>query len=147
NIDRGRILAASVHREDSLCRRVVDNCVGIGSSLDGRFSLEGFEIENGDRIRATVARESPAGIGCDGYAMNALRIWNIADDLAAIGVEHHNMGTMRDIDAPSGTIDGHVVPTFVAPDGNSLCHAIVRGSGTRNLRRHNRKHRKESNGA
>src|SRR5689334_20207830 len=83
--------------------------------------------------------ETSSRIGCESNSMHTLCVRDVADDFAAIGVEHNDVRPMRDVDATSGAVYTDVVPTFIATDLNRLRYTIpVRGLD--NLRHSNRKH-------
>src|SRR6202041_247095 len=120
-----RVLAASIHREDALCRWIVDDRVRIGSCLYRGHSLQRVQIKNGDGVRAPVAGEPASRIGRYRDSMHTLRVGNVANDFAAVGIEHHNVSPMRDVDATSSTVHSHIIPTIVATNGEGLRYAVA----------------------
>src|SRR5436305_8855624 len=122
-VDRGGVLAAAIHSEDTLCCRVVNNGVRIRPGFYGANVLQGFKIEDGDGVGATVARESATCVRSDRDAMNSLCIGDVTDYGVGVSVEDYHVRTMGNIDAATRTVDEEIVPTLVARDGNSLRNA------------------------
>jgi len=61
--------------------------------------------------------------------MNALRVWDAADDFVRIRVQHDNLGGVRDVDAAGVAVDIDVVPAAFTADGNGLDHFIPGRAG------------------
>src|SRR5262249_43693709 len=137
--------SSSVHGENALRRRVIEDGVRIRPRLCGPDGFERCEFEDRDVVGATVAGEAAASFGSDGDSVNALRIGDVADDGVAVGVEDNDMRAMRNIDAAGGAINRHVVPAFIAADGNRLDDAICSGTRLRGSRGRGGESKEKSN--
>src|SRR6266850_698026 len=130
-VDGSGVLAAAIEGEDALTDGVVDNSVGIGVRLSCADGLQRLEVEDGYIVRTAIAGEAAAEIGSDGDAMNALGVWDAADDFVRIRVQHNDLGSVRDVDAASVAVHVDVVPAAFAADGNGLNHFITGRAGGR----------------
>src|SRR5882672_2243814 len=131
-VDRRGVLAAAIEGEDAFADGVVDDGVGIGVRFNCDNGLQRLEVEDGYIVRTAVTGEAAAEFGGDGDAMNALRVWDAADDFVRIRVQHDNLGGVRDVDAAGVAVHIDVVPAAFAANGNGLDHFIpgrARGGG------------------
>jgi len=90
---------AAVHRKDHLTAALVHNVIGFfPGNLHGSDRLQRFQIEDRDRICATVAGKPAPELGSKGDAVGVLRLGYAADSDPGIGIEHGDARIPRDID-------------------------------------------------
>src|SRR5260370_39429545 len=60
--------------------------------------------------------------------MDALSVWDVADDGVGIRIENHGVSAARDVDAAGVTVHVDIVPATFAADGDGL-DDVIAGSG------------------
>src|SRR5207249_1249876 len=78
SVDRRHALASAVECKHSLCNLVVKNGVRILFGLYRGQWFERFQVEHGDSIRTTVARESSSKVCGHGNAVNPGRVCHLS---------------------------------------------------------------------
>src|SRR6266852_598569 len=128
-VDGSGVLAAAIEGEDALADGVVDDGVGIGIRFNCADGLQRLDVEDGYIVRTAVTGEAAAEVGGDGDAVNALRVWDAANDFVRIRVQHNNLGGVRHVDATGVAVHIDVVPAAFAADGNGFDHFITGRAG------------------
>src|SRR5665213_21325 len=119
SIDRRGILTAAVESEDALCRRIIQNTVGISArNVDDFCSRQRHKIEGCDSRIATVARKSLVQIVRERHAVNSRCVLQLTNKLAGIGVNYLYPRRACYEDATPRCVERYVVPTAVAPNRN-----------------------------
>src|SRR6266850_1132681 len=128
-VDGSGVLSAAIESEHTFADGIVDDGVGIGVRSNCADGLQRLEVEDGYIVRTAVAGEAAAEVGGDGDAVNALRVWDAANDFVRIRVQHNNLGGVRDVDATGVAVHIDVVPAAFAANGNSFDQSITRRAG------------------
>ncbi len=91
-IDCGHAGAATIECKDALGSRVIENRVGILSSrADAADGLQGFQIEDRNRVRAAVTHKAASQVGSERNSVHPLRVRNVADDLVGIRIQNDDV--------------------------------------------------------
>ena len=106
--------AVAVKGKNKLGGRVVDNRVGILGAFDFVRDLKVFKIEHGHVSAVAIGDKSFAKLRKHDHTMAALQAGNGAHQREVIGVDHFNLSTVRQINAPPGWIHGDVIEIFAA---------------------------------
>lgn len=101
----------TVKGEGALGEGIVDDAIGV---VVGFGIAEGFErgkIEHGGIGSAAVCGETLIEFVGQSDAVDALCVWNVADDFALVGIDDDNVGAARDEETMRGGIDFEIVPS------------------------------------
>src|SRR6185437_5004453 len=115
-------MTAPVESENTLTRGIVQDGIRIFANIFYlAYERERFQIENADRAFAAVAGESAIEFGSERNSVYARRIRDIADRLAGIGVNHHDVRSPRNEEPTRIGVEREIVPSalaaeFVLPD-------------------------------
>src|SRR5882757_745234 len=105
-------MTASVKSEYALGRGIVQNGVGIFANVFYlAYERKRFQIEDADSAFAAVAGESAIELRSERDAVNAGRVRDVADRFAGIGVNHNDVGSSRDEEAPRIGVEREIVPS------------------------------------
>jgi len=126
-IDEGDVAAASVESEEEVREGVVEDGVGIGSGFDLAGLLEGFEVEDGDGIGASIAGGGEAEIGGESDAVYALGVWNVSESFSGCRINRHDVGAAGDEEAIAVGVIGEIVPATFSRDGETVGELIFGG--------------------
>src|SRR5205085_613609 len=58
-----------------------------------------------------------------------LCVRDITDYRVRVSIEDYDVRAMRNVNAPPETVDGEVIPTLIARNGNGLRYAVISGAG------------------
>jgi len=114
-VNDGGGCGVAVHGEDAVGRGVVEGGVGVFLGWGTANDLEGLEVEHGDGL---VLRGGGEAVGwSDGGAMGAVDVGYLADELAGVFVDDHEVRAAGDEDVVRGGVGDDVVPAaFAAED-------------------------------
>src|SRR5580704_10426518 len=105
SVDGSGIVAPAVERKNTFAGGIVKNGVRVFSRLDLADRLQGCEVKNCDRALAAVADETASQLGGQRDAVHARCVGNIADGLAGIGVDDHDVSGARDVKPPRRAVE------------------------------------------
>ena len=112
---------------DLFLLRLVEDRVGVGFRVDLAQRLQRLQVDDAHFVLATVAREA-AATGRDRDAVHARRVGDPADDLVRRGVNHDDLGAVRDVETLRGGIDSEIIERTRTADVN-LPDFLVRRIG------------------
>ncbi len=138
--DRG-IFGSAVESEDAAGDRFEGDRVGILAGLDDGDGFEGFQIEDGDRVRAAIAREAAIQIGRQRDAVHALRVRYVAHNGSGIHADNNGVRAMRNVKPARGAVHGHVIPAAFATDFDFLDDVVAIGGHRCRSQAEKRQHR------
>src|SRR6266699_6015092 len=96
-VDRGRVGAAAVEREDALRSRIVENRIRISArNLNDPDRSEGFVVEDRHGGIAAVAGESSIELGRESDAVDSRCIRDVSDDGVTAEIDDHGVSSARE---------------------------------------------------
>ena len=89
--------------------------------------LVGLEVEHGDAaVSAREAKPCPSRQG-ECHAMGPIETRDLAQQGAALGIDHQHLGRVRDEQPVRGAVEGQVVPAAVPDQRNGLGDVVGLG--------------------
>src|SRR5262249_22105091 len=108
-VDHRRTFGPAVEDKDVFRHGIVDDRIRVLVGLDLTGLLESLEIENDDLARIAISDKPAPEIVEYNDAVAPFQIRNGADDGPVVGIEHFDLGTMREIDTARRGVKRNVV--------------------------------------
>jgi len=115
-VDGGSGCGVAIEGEHALGERIVNGAVSVFIGFDIAERLKRSEIEHGGIGGAAVGGVSLVEFVGDGNAVGTLRVGDIADDFALIGINNDEVCAARNEQAMGGGIDFEVIPAAGAAE-------------------------------
>src|SRR5262249_59500172 len=98
-VDDGRTVTVTVHRVHMFCRGIIEDGVRLFSDLHFRKRLQGFEVEDDDRIGFARSDETTTELRCDRNAMHARSVRYRSYRFEGVRVQNLHLRVVRYITA------------------------------------------------
>src|SRR5581483_2020899 len=126
-VNGGGVVAAAIKGEHAISRRVENDGVGAGADRHALHFLERVEVEDGDRIIASIAGKPAPQFWDKGDPMNAGGIGDLAHDNVLIYIQDGDAIETGDIETMRWAVNGEVIPAAFPTHSDLLDLVVVGG--------------------
>ena len=119
-------MTAPVKSKNPFARRIIKDGIRIFADPHLVQRLQRIHVENADGPFPPVADEPAPKLRRKGNTVHPRSIWNIADRLARIRVDHNDMCGAGDVEPPGRTVQRQVIPSALPAQRIRLDHVIAR---------------------
>src|SRR5207244_1698895 len=111
-------MAAPIEGIDLPMFRLVEDGIRIFTRLHFGKSFERFQIDYAHFVFAAIAGEAASQAGGNHKTVDARSVGDLTDDLVIVQIDDDHLGAVADIKPMAENIDGQVIPTALAADGD-----------------------------